>query len=400
MYFKMSKYRFLILIFLISVAKVHASENKVLLEEVDQLMATGKVLDAYKTLDKADPQNKDLDIFLVKLNLALNFYTVQLQFENFGFANIAKGQSLDQLRKQSGKYDLYSLKANDLIDSFIKFRPEEPILYKVKTDFLYEIYLTPGAKTKIPKDSILQQLESSSRKAIDLKSADYETFFILGFLLIGQNKFDEAQRLLKHSVVLNTQYPPAYYNLAYSEYMLRNYNQAISVAKKSLELYQDANQKVDPLRLISYAFDIQNQTDSALLYLDKAIELDPKNGEVLLDQLYISIREKLSIQEKLITEIILLDPESPEVYNSIIQAYQSKGENYRSVLTVLNELEKVYPQNHQIMGNINFYQGQILFETNIPEAKVHFQSAQNHFLKVLEKDHEVFNVINMYLESK
>jgi tetratricopeptide (TPR) repeat protein len=396
----MCKYRLLIILFFISVVNVHASDNKILLDEVDQLMASGKILDAFKTLEKADPQNKDLDVFLIKLNLALNFYAVQLQFENFGFTNILPKQSLDQIRKQSGKYDLYPLKANDLIDSFIKIRPEEPILYKVKSDFLYEIYLSHDKKTKIPEDSLKLQLEASSRKAIELKSADYETFFVLGFLLIGQNKFDEAQRILKSSVVLNPHYPPSFYNLAYAEYMLKNYDKAISDAKISFDLYQDKQQKVDPLRLISYAFDIQSKTDSALFYLNKALELSPKNAEVLLDELYIYIRENLPNQEKLVTEIILLDPESPEVYNSIIQAYQSKGKNYQTVLTILTDLQKVYPQNDKIMGNTNFYQGQILFETDIPEAKKHFLSAQKYFLKVLPKDHDVFGVIDMYLNSK
>lgn len=396
----MRKYRFLILLFFISIIKLQATENKILLEEVDQLMASGKILDAYKTLEKTDPLNKDLDIFLIKLNLALNFHAVQLQYEKFGFANISLNQSIDQLRKQSGKYDLYDLKANFLIDSFINQRPDEAILYKVKADFLYEMYLNLDRKSNLSDEDLMKQLELASRKAIELKSADYETFFVLGFLLIGQEKYDEAQRLLRSSVLQNRLYPPSFYNLAYAEYMLNNYDKAIADAKVSYDLYQEKNQKIDPLRLISYAFDIQNQTDSALYYLNIALELSPKNPEVLLDQLYISIRENLPRQEKLITEIILLNPESPEVYNSIIQAYQSKGKNYQSVLNILKELEKVYPQNNKIMGNLHFYQGQILFESNIAIAIKHFQQAQTFFLKTLPKDDEVFKVIDMYLGEK
>lgn len=396
----MRKYRFLILLFFISIIKLQATENKILLEEVDQLMASGKILDAYKTLEKTDPLNKDLDIFLIKLNLALNFHAVQLQYEKFGFANISLNQSIDQLRKQSGKYDLYDLKANFLIDSFINQRPDEAILYKVKADFLYEMYLNLDRKSNLSDEDLMKQLELASRKAIELKSADYETFFVLGFLLIGQEKYDEAQRLLRSSVLQNRLYPPSFYNLAYAEYMLNNYDKAIADAKVSYDLYQEKNQKIDPLRLISYAFDIQNQTDSALYYLNIALELSPKNPEVLLDQLYISIRENLPRQEKLITEIILLNPESPEVYNSIIQAYQSKGKNYQSVLNILKELEKVYPQNNKIMGNLHFYQGQILFESNIAIAIKHFQQAQTFFLKTLPKDDEVFKVIDMYLSGK
>lgn len=396
----MRKYRFLILLFLVSIVKVQALDNKTLLNEVDQMMASGKILDAYKTLEKADPQNNDLEIFLVKLNLALNFHVVQLQFENFGFTNISLDQSLDQLRKKAGKYDLYALKANDLIDSFIKFRPQESILYKVKSDFLYEIYLSPEIKTSIPRDTLLNELELASRKAIELKSADYETFFVLGFLLIGQSKFDEAQRILKSSVLQNSHYPPSYYNLAYAEYMLTNYDKAIADAKVAYNLYTDQTQKIDPLRLISYAFDVQSKTDSAIFYLNKALEISPRNPEVLLDQLYISIRENLTNQEKLVMEIILLDPESPEVYNSIIQAYQSKGKNYQPVLKILKDLEKVYPQNNKILGNLHFYQGQLLYDSNLVVSKKHFQQAQNCFSKTLPEDHEVFNVINMYLSTK
>ena len=78
----MRKYRFFILLFFTVSLNIQAAENKNLLEEVDQLMASGKILDAYKTLENADPQNKDLNIFLVKLNLALNFHVVQLQLQH------------------------------------------------------------------------------------------------------------------------------------------------------------------------------------------------------------------------------------------------------------------------------------------------------------------------------
>ncbi|MCO5232006.1 MAG: tetratricopeptide repeat protein [Chitinophagales bacterium] len=378
--------------------KAYESKSAIL-QKSDSLVLSGRILDAYRLIEKFDPNNKDVDFFLIKLNLATNFYVVQLQFEKFGFVNLKPNQKISELRNKPGEYSLFALKADAILDSFIQLHPDKLFLYQAQADYLYDYFLKYDDNMSIPLDILKEKLESANLKCIDSKVADFENYFVLGYLLLGKGKYEEAQRNLRKSIALNYQYPPAYYNLAYAEYMLRNYDKAIDYALISEKLYGETSPKVDALRLVSYAYDIQNKTDSAVLFIDKALLIAPQNPDALIDYLYIAIREKMPIQNKLISNILMLNPSSPEVYNRVIQAYEENESDYQPILLALEALEKSYFKDKSVMGNIRFFQGQILFGQNNKEAKVKFLEAEQYFKEIYYPDNEVFEVIQTYLES-
>ncbi len=389
---------FYLFIAVFSVQSLFAADTD-LLEVLSDELSKGKVLDVYQKLEKMDPSNRDTDIFLTKLNLALNLYVVQIQYEKFGFVNLAFDQKIEDIRGKSGKYTLFSLPAHRILDSLVAEHPEDARLYKAQTDYLYECFLNYSPDMPLTDEQLLSRLEVASRKAIELKSADYETYFILGYTLLGKNQFEEAQRMLKKSLELNASYTPVYYNLSYAEFALKNFQAAIQYARKAWELYTDENQKGDAVRMLGFCYDNQNQTDSAIFYIKEGLKLNAKNGDLLLDYLHIAVREQMPEAEKLILEIILLKPESPEVYNGVMNVYYQEADNYLPVLKTLNELEKIYPNNDKIMANVNFYQGQILFEISTAQAKEKFKKAESYFLKFYPPTHEVFGVIRQYLET-
>ncbi|MCZ2394647.1 MAG: hypothetical protein LC105_12370 [Chitinophagales bacterium] len=373
-------------------------DKSFILQKSDSLVLAGRILDAYQLIEKVDPKNKDLELFLIKLNLAIHFYVVHLQFEKFGFINLSPGQKISELRNRSGEYQLYALNADVILDSFIQLYPEKGFLYKAQADYLYDYFLHYDDNMSISKDVLTSKLEQVNRKCIENNSADFETYFVLGYILIGQGKYDEAQRMLRKSISLNSKYPPAYYNLAYVEYILRNYSLAIDYAMVSHNLYEETSPKVDALRLVSYAYDLQHKTDTAILFIDKALLLSPKNPEALLDYLYIAIREKMPIQNQLVFNILMLNPSSPEVYNRVIQAYYEREVDYLPVLMALSELEKKFARDKSVMGNICFFQGQILYRENSKEARIKFLEAEKYFKEIYYPDNEVFEVIRSYLK--
>lgn len=381
-----------------SVSLSYASDND-LLEILSDELSNGKVLDVYQKLEKTDPTNQDIDIFLTKLNLALNLHVVQAQYEKFGFVNLAPDQDIETIRGKAGTYNLFSLHANRILDSMIKENPLDGRLYKAQTDYLYECFLNYSKDMPLTSEQILDKLEMTARKSIELKSADYETYFVLGYVLLGKGKYEEAQRLLKQSLALNESYTPVYYNLSYAEFALKNFSAAKMYAKKAWELYTDKSQKADAARMLSFCYDNENQTDSAIYYIEEGLKLNTKNSELLLDYLHIAVRDDRPVAEKLILEIILLRPESPEVYNAVINAYYQEGDNYQPVLKTLAELERIYPNNNRIMANVFFYQGQILFESSVVQAKEKFKKAESYFLKFHPPTHEVFSVIKQYLDT-
>lgn len=394
---EMKKFAY-ILVAIFSISIANSTENELINELSDEL-AAGKILDVYKKLEQIDSLNEDVGAFLTKLNLALNLYAVQVQYEKFGFVNLLPDQSIEELRGKAGTYQLFSLNAHKIIDSLLQAMPDDARLYKAQTDYLYECFLNYNKDMAFTQEELMTKLEHSSRKSIELKSADYETYFILGYILLGKNKYDEAQRMLKQSLHLNERYAPVYYNLSYAEFALKNFDAATHYAKKAWNVYTEPSQKVDAARMLSYCFDNQNQTDSAVFYLQKALALVPDDFDALTDYLHIAVRENMPAAEKLILEIILLSPESPEVYNAVINAYYEEGDNYLPVLKKLNEMEKIYSKENKIMANICFYQGQILFESSVEQAKEKFRQAEKYFSAFYPSNHEVFSVIRQYLSS-
>lgn len=389
---------FLVFLLFISVQNVSATDTT-FLSLLQHQLSEGKILDVYQQLEKRDPQNKDLDIFLAKLHVALNYHVVQNKFDQFGFVNLSKDQSLAEMRKLSGKYLLYSLKAGTIIDSFIQQMPEEPSLYKAHVDYLYECFLNYTNDFYLTKEELIEKLETSGLKSVELRTADYETFFILGYIQLNKNKYADAQRYFKQSLALNSLYAPVYYNLSYAEFALKNFDQSILHAKKALSMYADSSQMSDACRMISYGFDYQNQTDSAIHYIEKAIELDPKNFDAIIDYLYIAIRQKLPIQEQLVLATILINPTHPEAYNAVINAYYQEGENYEVVAKVLDYLEEVFEQEDLVVSNVYFFKGQIFFESSPIDSKLNFEKSLKIFHKLYAPDHDVFNVIQKYLDD-
>lgn len=375
------------------------AQDTTFLHLMQKQLDQGKILDVYQQLEKRDPQNKDLDIFLAKMHIALNYHVVKNQYEQFGFVDLQSGQSLTQLRKKSGKYLLYKLKIGPIIDSFIQEMPEEPSLYKAKVDYLYECLLNYSEDFYLTKDKLLQELELAAQKSVDLRTGDYETFFILGYIHLNKNKFEDAQRYFKQSIILNPLYAPVYYNLSYTEFALKNFESSIHYAKMALEMYEDSTQKSDACRMISYGFDYQNQTDSAIVYIEKALEYYPKNFDAIIDYLYIAVRNQLPVAEQLILAAIMIDPTHPEVYNAVINTYYQEGDNYAPVLKVLEYLENMFAQEDLVISNVYFFKGQILFEGSPKEAQVYFQKAKKIFEKIYAPNHEVFQVINQYLNE-
>jgi|GEM_PF-6290995 len=391
------RYLLLLCLTVLWMSALHAGEKEDVLNRLPELVNGGRYADAYQSLEQLDPANKDTDIFLTKLNFALNYYIVALQHQLFGFANVTPGQDIKALRGAAGEYQLYRLDANAILDSLIKVDPLDTRLYKAQVDYLYECYLNYGDNMPFTQEELLSRLEKAATQSIVLKSADFETYFILGYLLLIREKPDEAQKLLKTSIEMNPGYPPAYYNLSYAQFSLKDYKSSLSNALKAWSLYTNKTQKADVARMLSFGYDHLGKTDSALYYLKEGLKLDSGNYALLEDYLYIAIREKLPEKEKIQLELILLDPENPAVYNSVINAYYEQGDSYGDVLKTLDQLESVYRGNDKVMGNLCFYKGQLLFETDIAAARESFTAAKSYFGKIYPAEHEVFKVINQYL---
>lgn len=391
---------FISLLLLLQVANASSVDVESLLNRSAALKEKQQYATAYQLLDSLDRGNKYTDIVLEKLDIALNFYVTSIMHQFFGFENLAPGQEIDSLRGKPGKYNLYILKADEVLDSLLQHHPEDYRLHKALGDYYYEVYLRYGEEWIKPIDEVTIKIEQHFSKAAQGDVGDFETYFVLGFLRLGESKWQDAAGFLDKSIELNPVYPAAYYNMAYALLQLNQVEDALSYGKAAWQLYRDDPMKADVARMLSVLFDENMQVDSAIAYLRQGLKLAPDDYYLLKDYLDISVREQLPERDSVRLEFFLLAPDNPTIYNVLADIYMAHEESFEPLIAFFQEMLPVFKGQDRVTGNLLFFIGQLLFESDQEQAKRLFLSARSHFEKVFPADNAVFTIIDQYLNYK
>jgi tetratricopeptide (TPR) repeat protein len=388
---------FTALVLLLQVAQASAVDVESLLRKSAALKEQRQYATAYHLLDSLDRGNRYTDVVLEKLDIALNFYVTSIMHQFFGFENLVPGQEIDSLRGKPGKYNLYILKADEVLDSLLRHHPEDYRLHKALGDYYYEVYLRYGEEWLKPIEEVTIKIEDHYSKAAQGDAGDFETYFVLGFLRLGESKWQDAAGFLDKSIELNPVYPAAYYNMAYALLQLDQVEDALSYGKAAWQLYRDDPMKADVARMLSVLFDENMQVDSAVLYLRQGLKLAPDDYYLLKDYLDISVREQLPERDSIRLEFYLLAPDNPTIYNVLTDIYMAHEDSFEPLIAFFQEMLPVFKGQDRIEGNLHFFSGQLLFESDREQAKRMFITAKGHFEKVFPADNGVFSIIDQYL---
>lgn len=367
------------------------------LQESKKMVEARRYADAFKYLDSADKKNANADIVLAKLDLALNYYATSVMHRFFGFVNLKEGEVLDSLRGKPGKYDLYVFPANEILDSMVRAQPEDFRLHKALGEYYYEVYLRYGEDWLMPIEEVMIKMEQHFTQAVLGNVADYETHFVMGFLKMGAEQWQDAIGYLNQSIQMNPLYPAAYYNMAYAQLQNGQGGQALKYAQIAWQLYEDDAMKPDVARMLSLLFDENYVVDSAIYYLRKGLEIDPGNYQLLKDYLDVATREKMPERDSVLLEFYLLAPDKPTVYNTIGDIFYAHNVDPQFLIAFYSDMMPVFKDYDIIQGNLHFFIGQLQFEQNRVAALQSFTKARQYFLKVYEPGNIVFDVINQYL---
>jgi tetratricopeptide (TPR) repeat protein len=170
-----------------------------------------------------------------------------------------------------------------------------------------EIETLPDKKTELAQEAL-----GHFKKAKEIYPAFFNVTFDIGRVYLKLNMPDSALMSLKDALTLDTVYPEVYrmigdiYNykqmygaaepyyeklirlepanyegyskLSYDYFMQKNYDSSISVNKKALISMPN---QLQPIINIARVFIAINKPDSASVYLNTALKLQPNNGEVL-----------------------------------------------------------------------------------------------------------------------
>jgi tetratricopeptide (TPR) repeat protein len=372
-----------------------------LLQANQQLVKERKYATAYKQLEVFDRYNKNVEVVLAKLDLALNYFATSIMHQFFGFADLEKGQSLDSLRtKSAGTYDLYILKADLVLDSLLKHHPEDFRLNKALGDFFYEVYLRYNDQWLMTPQELLIKIDENYLKAVTGEVADFETYFVLGYVRIGEKRYQEATGFLYKSIQLNPEYPAAWYNMAFALINLDQHEEALEYAKEAYRKYEDTMMKADATRLISLAYDEMGNVKEAVKWLGEGLRLVPGSFYHLRDLVDICVREKLVLLDSVMVEFFLVAPDNPAVYNSMIDIFVAHNFDLDYLISFFRSMMPVFPDFDKVQGNLYYFTGMLEFESNPAKAKETFLTAKKYLQKVYPPENEVFKYIDQYLAKE
>jgi tetratricopeptide (TPR) repeat protein len=393
----MRKITFLSLLFL--TVSVLGQTQDAILKISEQLIKNKQYLTAFQKLETFDKDNSNPAIVLQKEKILLNYFVSSFMHQLFALKDLKEDETIMDYRGKEGQYTLVSFPINEILDSLIKCYPQNYKLYNGLAEFYYEVHLKYGDNWLKPTSELLKLMEENYLTAIRHNAGDNMSYYVMGYLKVMNKEYKKSTEYFKKSIALKYDNSSAHYNLAYAYWYLNKQDSAITEAEISAKQYEDSIYKADAYRMIGFIyFDKKNMPD-AIKYLEKSDSMDRDNYYTLKSLLNLYVKTKDSEKDnKMLMRFYNLAPENPTIYNDLGTIY---GEANR-----IDDLEKFYQSriseyqdNKKVLGNLYFYLGQLLMETDAEKAKENFRKAKTVFEKIYSKDHQVFKVLDEILNE-
>ena len=371
--------------------------------QTDVLSAAQKLIDekkyesAYVLLDQDDPNNEKPDVVLLKEDIVLNYFVTSMMHQAFALKDLKKNEDIMQYRGQQGSFSMFPFQVDSVLIRLIALYPDNCKLYRGLAFYYNEVLNNYGGWLGY-EEELQQKVIDNSTKAIDGGCADYATYHNLSVVLLMKGMTPQSIPHLQKATQLAPDQADAQYNLAYAYLFTDQLDSALRHAKISLKLYKDKELKGDAARMVGQILTEQEDYRNALKYYEMSDKLSPDDFYTLKPMLKLYLAKgdkKAAATAKRLFEIA---PENPSIYQALEEAYESTGKESELISFYKAQMSK-YKSNYTVLGNLNFYLGNLYLDTDKATAKAYYMKAKEYFKQVFKSDHDVFGVIDEVLET-
>lgn len=380
---------FLLIIFRFTLLGQTESE---IIKKANDFIDNKKYESAFKLLENFDPSNAKPDIVLLKEHIAINYFVTSLMHQMFAFKDLEKNEQIMDYRGQVGSFGMYSFPANEILDSLIKIYPTNYNLFKGLGDFYYDAQQRYEGNWLKDGDTLANLIITNYQVVIDHHQADYFVYYKVGFELLNQEKIKEAIPYLLESIKLKSDFADANYNVAYAYLFNDDRENCLKYAKYALDLYKGKNYKGDAARMIAQVYTEQKDDKNAIKYYELANSIDPHNYYNLKPLLAIYVKTGNKNAKDILNKFFNLAPENPTIYNDLKGIYIGE-KNVNKLIEFYKSKLPEYNSNKKVLGNLNFYIGQLYLNLDKKTAKDYFLKAKDIFITIYDKNHGVFQAI-------
>lgn len=377
----------LLLINFLSVV-VYASNDKKIIESADKLVAKKKYESAFLKLNNYDPENKKIEIFLKKYEIVSKYAVSSKLHRAYSFPN----------SKKSNQLNYYTLNVDLVFDSLLKLDPNNCELNKLASEHLFDVHNKFGKNWIKAENEYLKQMALYSEKTIQNNCADEQSYYKIGYYLINVGKYKESIYFLYQCVLKNDKNPTYHYNLSLSYLMTKSPASALKHAKSAYENHTDSLFKSDASRLLAEAYFQNKFTDSAIMFYEKAEELDSSTINNIASLLNIYLKTSNAKAETCFEKFYNLDPKNPTIYNYLEQIFTNNNLEEK-LIEKYERLLSIHSNNSEILGNLKYYLARLYSINNIELAIKSYQESKTYFEQVHNSDHPIFNSIEKSIEQ-
>ncbi|MFN5705283.1 MAG: tetratricopeptide repeat protein, partial [bacterium] len=369
-----------------------------IIEKANKLISTKKYATAYKILNQYDPLNKSNDVFLKKYEIVSKFALSSKQHRSYALKDLSKNQDIKSLKINLNDLNYFDFKVDLIFDSLLKITPEDCELNKLASDHLFDIHIKFGKNWLKSEKEYLKQMAIYSEKTLKGKCVNDQSYYKIGYYLINVGKYKESIYFLNQSALKNDKNAMYHYNLSLSYLMTKAPGFALIHAKKAYSLYTDSLYKSDASRMLAEAYFQNNFVDSAIMFYEKAEELDSTTTNNIASLLNIYLKTSNSKANDLFIKFYKLDPTNPAIYNQLEQIYSNNAlEN--ELIKKYEDLLTTYSNDIEILANLKYYLARLYSIENTELAIETYLQSKSNFEKIYKSDHPVFNSIEQSIEQ-
>lgn len=390
-----------LLLFLALSSVVYANKTADVIETAEKLIEKKQYYSAFKMLHDHDPDHSNVDIFLIKSRLALDYSAQNFMHHSFAFANLRPGQTLEDAKSVAGSVNLFNFRIDRILDRFLEEKPDDPRLNLLKGDLYFDIYRQHRSGWFLSPEEILSLSREGYDMAVDSAEDDCRTLLRMGETRSIQKDYATAERFFLRAVEINEKCGEAWYNLSLLNYTRKQYSDALDPALKALSVYDDPRHRSEASFLIAMIYESLNDPENALKYALKADSISPGELKYMNGVLILYVKEADYVKAR--EEALRIFGKNLNDYNILrdIISLFVKADSRKEIPDLLKEIENKYPDNSMVQGHVNFarafYHSE--YTGNNRQKLRQLRTAEEHYLKVYTEDHEIFNIIKRELNE-
>lgn len=276
-------------------------------------------------LRDADKNEENPEIVLKQVELALNYFASSTMHQMFGFKDLAPGETIEEVRGQSGVYSYYKFEINTILEHLIAQYPKNWQLYKALGEFYYEVSTRYGDKWLKPQAELMDLAESNCLAAEKHGVFDAKSLYTIGDAELHQKNTEKAVSYFLKSLGLDSDAANTNYNLAYAYLQLGKMDDGLKYAQISFNLYHDQDYKADAARLVAVFYRNKNDAANAIKYYQVSEEIEPHNYYNLtaLLELYIQTKD-LETAAGTAEALFAIEPTEASLTQAVIRSYYNK----------------------------------------------------------------------------